>query len=112
MSTGDGSRVPWDPGLQNERTALAWQRTLLSGLTCGLLVARLLAGASPVLAVVVGVAALAATTTLGAFAVQRFRRNARSLPAGRAIEDGRPPALIAILLVLTAVGALGYVLQD
>ena len=111
MSTEHGERMPWDPGLQNERTGLAWQRTLLSGLTCGLLVARLLAGLSPVLAVVVGVVAVATTLGLGVVAVRRFRRNARALPVGRPIEDGRPPALVTALLVLTALGALAYVLR-
>jgi uncharacterized membrane protein YidH (DUF202 family) len=111
MSTDSEQPRPWDPGLQNERTWLAWQRTLLSGMTCGLLVTRLLARLSPVLAIVVGVAAVAASTALGALSVQRFRRNARALPAGRPVEDGRPAAVVTGLLVLTAGGALAYVLR-
>jgi uncharacterized membrane protein YidH (DUF202 family) len=111
VGTEDGQHPPWDPGLQNERTGLAWQRTLLSGMTCGLLVARLLAEAYPAIAIVVGVAAIAASASLGALAVQRFRRNARALPAGRPSEDGRPVALVTGLLVLTAAGALAYVLR-
>ena len=111
MRTGEGPRAPWDPGLQNERTRLAWQRTLLSGLTCGLLVARLLASVYPALALGVGVAAVAVTAALGALAIRRFRRNARALRAGRPIEDGRPAALVTGLLVLTAAGALVYVLR-
>ena len=55
------TQAPWDPGLQNERTGLAWQRTMLAGLVCSLLVARLLAEVWLPLAVLVGLAALLGT---------------------------------------------------
>ncbi|HLL61864.1 MAG TPA: DUF202 domain-containing protein [Propionibacteriaceae bacterium] len=99
---------PWDPGLQNERTGLAWQRTMLAGLVCSLLVTRLLAELSPLLAVLTGLAALLATAGLGWMAIRRFRRHSTALHAQRPIGDGRPQALISVVVALTAVGALVF----
>ena len=101
---------PWDTGLQNERTGLAWQRTMLSGLACGLLVTRLLAELSPALAVLTGALALGATAAFGWAALRRFRLNAEALVRGGILGDGRPAALAVVLLSLTGLGALGFVL--
>jgi len=101
---------PWDPGLQNERTGLAWQRTMLSGLTCSLLIARLLADFSVLLAVVVGLAALAGTAGLGGIGIRRFQRNSVNLHAGRPVGGGASPLVVSAVLALTGVGALLYVL--
>ena len=102
------TQAPWDPGLQNERTGLAWQRTMLAGLVCSLLVARLLAEVWLAFAVLVGLAALLGTAGLGAIAIRRFRRNADALPAQRPIGDGRLQAVISAVVALTAVGALVF----
>ena len=102
---------PWDSGLQNERTGLAWQRTMLAGLTCSVLVARLLAEISVVLAVVTGLVALLTTAGLGWMAVSRFRRNSHALHAAdRPIGDARPQLLISLVVTLTALGALLFAL--
>jgi uncharacterized membrane protein YidH (DUF202 family) len=110
VATDEEDPPPWDVGLQNERTGLAWQRTALAGLACGLLVARLLAGVSLTLAILTGVFALGAATAFGWVALRRFRLNVRALAAGRHLDDARPPALATALLVLTALAAVGYVL--
>ena len=101
---------PWDPGLQNERTGLAWQRTMLAGLTCSLLVARLLAELWTVLAVVLGLVALLTTAALGWMAISRFRSNSNALHASRPIGDARPQLLISVVVTLTALGALLFAL--
>ena len=102
--------APWDPGLQNERTGLAWQRTMLSGLTCGVLVARVLAEVSVTLAILTGLLALLSTAALGWLALRRFRGNARALDAKQPLGDARPQVLISGLVILTALGALLFAL--
>jgi uncharacterized membrane protein YidH (DUF202 family) len=98
-----------DSGLQNERTGLAWQRTLLSGLTCGVLVVRLLASVSVTLAVIIGLLALLGTAGLGWLAIRRFRLNHSALVVEQVAGDGRAPALLSVLVIVTALGALAYV---
>ncbi len=102
------SSAPWDPGLQNERTGLAWQRTMLAGLVCSLLVARLLAEVWVPLAAIIGLAALLGTAGLGWIALRRFRRHGDALHTRQPIGDGRPQALVSVVVILTAVGALVY----
>jgi uncharacterized membrane protein YidH (DUF202 family) len=98
-----------DTGLQNERNGLAWQRTLLSGLTCSVLVVRLLVSVSVTLAVVTGLLALLGTAALGWLAIRRFRHNRSALTVERVTGDGRSSVVLSVLLVLTAFGALTYV---
>jgi uncharacterized membrane protein YidH (DUF202 family) len=101
--------TPWDPGLQNERTGLAWQRTMLAGLTCSMLVARLLASVSLMLSVIIGLLALLCTATLGYVAIRRFRSNNIAVHRDDALGDGKVNALTSLLVVLTALGGLLYV---
>jgi uncharacterized membrane protein YidH (DUF202 family) len=104
------SSAPWDQGLQNERTGLSWQRTLLSGLTFSLLLARLLAGVNVGLAIAVGVAALACSAVLGLASVRRYVRNHDALTRDRVVEDGWYSLVITVLVSLTGVGAIAYVM--
>jgi uncharacterized membrane protein YidH (DUF202 family) len=101
--------APWDPGLQNERTGLAWQRTMLAGLTCSLLVARLLATISLTLSVIIGLLALLCTAGLGWIAIRRFRMNDAAIREKGSVGDGKASGLVSLLVVLTAFGALLYV---
>lgn len=99
----------WDPGVQNERTRLAWQRTILATLTIGLLVARLLMPHSPLVALVVGGGAVITSTILGVRSSRRYRRNHQALHAGGLLEDGRAHVLLATAVCVAAVGAFWFV---
>lgn len=96
MSTGTSSVLLPDPGAQNERTRLAWSRTL-AGMTVTLLVfGRLLLRRGPALtAIVVGIGLLA----LGALWLTARARYVRAL---RALHAGRPVPGDGLLLLGTA----------
>jgi uncharacterized membrane protein YidH (DUF202 family) len=101
---------PWDPGLQSERTGLAWQRTVLSGLACSLVVARLLALVSETAGLVAGLLALIGTAGLGGLALRRFRRNDAALRRRDPLADGLAPLLLTVLVSVTALAAGFFVL--
>ena len=111
MTTPDATQPPWDPGMQNERTRLAWQRTTLAGLTCSLLVARLVAERSLVLAIAVGLAALASSAVLGRFSSRRYLDNQAALYVAGILAGGRSHLVLSLLVLVTALGAGSYVVS-
>jgi hypothetical protein len=81
----------------------------MSGLTCSLLVSRLLASISPAFAVIIGLLALVCTAGLGYVAIRRFRLNSMAVHREEALGDGKANALISMLVVITALAALLYI---
>jgi putative membrane protein len=103
----------WDPGLQPERTSLAWQRTALTMLGVGLLVPKL---AWPVLGVWAlvpsGIVVAVAVAVLVAGA-RRYRAAHDVLTTGDgALGDGRLPLVVTLAALTLALLALGLLLAS
>lgn len=102
----------WDDGAQNERTRLSWQRTTLSALALGLILARLLVGTSLVLAVLIALTAVLLAGALHWNAVRRYTRANTALGARQPLAgDGRSHLLLMALVALVGLGAMGYLLM-
>lgn len=86
------------PGLQPERTALAWRRTALGLATGSLVAGRLLA---PGLGLAAWWAAAAGVVLAGCLAVVAHRRSAQDRPGGRLVT-----ACAGVALVLGVVAAV------
>lgn len=95
----------FDPGLQPERTLLAWRRTNLSLVLAGLIGLRLLPEVSGGVSLWPPLAVLAAALLLHAIAERRSRHTRTELLAGRPVP--RAGVLMLAVAVLVASCALG-----
>ena len=95
-----------DPGLQQERTILAWRRSGLALLVGALTIGRISLDTLGLVAVVpsVMVAGLALWVVLDALRARRLARTHPGEPGYSVLADGRLPAAVAVV-----VGTLGVV---
>jgi len=96
---------PWDAGLQPERTALAWQRTVLSLLVGEIALARWTAGTSRGLAAALLALPLPGALYLQAVLVGWHRRQLTALRAAQPLRD-RARAVPVLTVVVAVTGAV------
>ncbi|WP_424184628.1 DUF202 domain-containing protein [Actinokineospora sp. G85] len=102
-----GERV-LDPGLQAERTRLAWSRTALTAAACG---ALLLHAARSVAGVVGGVVVLGLACALLVCGAARYRHVRRSVAAGEPVAAGWPRVVAPVAVLVAPLAALVVVLD-
>lgn len=96
---------PWDPGLQNERTTLAWVRSALSFAAVGTLVAKQAGGAATF--GVLMVLALLTATLMAATAERRHHGREGALRSSRSVAAPLP--ILGTTVATVAVAALAFV---
>ncbi|WP_119696753.1 DUF202 domain-containing protein [Microbacterium halotolerans] len=102
--------VPYDPGLQPERTLLSWRRTCLSFAVGSVILARYTVEAFGVFGVLMGLAAAGLAVAAYFSAAYEYRRVHDSLHTyGHTGGDGKP-MLLATLAVLAIGVAVAFFL--
>jgi putative membrane protein len=116
MTGGDAGRSDpseiWDRGVQNERTSLAWTRSILSCFGCALLLARLAANTSWIIGAVIALAALALALAAVRVSARRYRQAASALSVDEPLPDGTLPAIIVALVLLIGGAAVVFILVE
>ncbi|MDO4044021.1 DUF202 domain-containing protein [Clavibacter michiganensis] len=116
MNAPDAAARPSDPGLQPERTALAWRRTALALVAGSLLGLRVLPTLLGTAGLVVAAAGVIAALAVLATAHSRYRRvhriltSASAVPVTTALPGGALPALVAALTACAGLAALALAL--
>lgn len=101
-------RPVFDPGLQPERTELAWRRTLLSLAVGSLVALRLLPPVMGGWSLGLGFAGLAVTAVLWRMAHHRARQTQNALLGSAALLPGGE-LLVSLAVVAATAAALGLI---
>lgn len=105
------SQRPFDPGLQPERTRLAWQRTAISLAVGALVYARVESATLGVASWLCAVLGGGFGLTIGYWSRQRYRYTNRNLNSGTAnLPDGLLPLVLAAVVCGAALLALAVTL--
>lgn len=102
--------APFDPGLQPERTLLAWRRTFLALGVAGAVAVRFAAEVSLFAAVPLGIVLIGAACAGYARVARRYRRVHEGLSTSCVLEiDGLALAFMTLTLLAICACALVYV---
>lgn len=111
MSTALTARRPgpvWDPGLQPERTSLAWQRTWLALLSAGLIAARLVGHYHLAVGIAIVGGAVVLAAALAWTGSRRYADVHRRLHADVPLGNGGFNLLLLGSFLLVGIGGLAY----
>ena len=104
MTAGDdGADAVVDPGLQSERTRLAWDRTALSFSTFGALLVHAGHRTTSPLSLGLGIALICSGFVIYVLGRRRYRRLVASLRDGGAAPRPRALPVVSALAIMTTV---------
>ncbi|MDA3643197.1 DUF202 domain-containing protein [Saccharopolyspora indica] len=101
---------PWDPGLQIERTTLAWLRTTLAFIIGLLVLLRMLGHVSALAALICAALALPLGLATGWLLWRRHLDGERRLRDRAPLPGGALPAAVSALAVLAGCSGLAFVI--